>query len=386
MAVMPTGTHLSLLVLAPLVCHTIEHKEWRLPPGKRMRAALCILPIALVLHEVLSVVLAAAILVAFLRRSVCPAILSHNQVAELAPPLRHLLLSSERKAEPDTLQPRLVPKEIGNENARHPYLPPNKPCSGGAVRNGFAKCVPVHSLGDMLAKCLQPIPVSKGGGQEEQGAALAVGNGDDDTVGVAAIDGPELSAAEQQRLARGQTVIKRTRMGDGREQGLAAQRIRAPAALVWSTLNDFERWCGMVDHCVGSEVYQSTGDLVRGEVKAKVTLGLAFLRVSAHCHHVLDRPAGRLTWTLDTTQPNDVVANEGFWLVRADPTDAGACVVFYSGVVVLAAWAPAWANTFLAEAGLPKAVGWIQREAERRAQLAVRAPPRPRALQGTALV
>ena len=187
-------------------------------------------------------------------------------------------------------------------------------------------------------------------------------------MGSAAVGGPELSIPEQERLATGQVVVVRTILEDGSKRGLAVQRIAAPAHIVWDTLVDFQNWSEVPgNNCVASEVYDSSGDEQMGRVKAKITLGVAWLKIAAHCDHVVDRAAGRLTWTLDESQPNDVLTNEGYWLVRPDPEDpANYSQVCYCGVVVLAAWAPAWANTFLCEAGLPKAVGWIRKEAERR--------------------
>ena len=80
----------------------------------------------------------------------------------------------------------------------------------------------------------------------------------------------------------------------------------------------------------------------------------------------IDRSAGRLAWTLDGSRENDCVRHAGFWLVRADPSCAHASLVYYSADVQLAAWCPAWLNAFISEQGLPLAVGWLRREAERR--------------------
>jgi len=35
--------------------------------------------------------------------------------------------------------------------------------------------------------------------------------------------------------------------------------------------------------------------LLAGEVRARVTVGVAWVRLTAHCHHVVDRAAGRLS-------------------------------------------------------------------------------------------
>jgi hypothetical protein len=186
-------------------------------------------------------------------------------------------------------------------------------------------------------------------------------------VGVAEAETPELTEEEQRRLAEGQTVLKRM-MIDGGIHGLAAQRIKAPAALVWRTLNDFPEWPNMVDHCIEASVYERGGDDHIGSAKARVVLGVAFVKICAHVHHKHDMAAGRITWSLDKSRESNCLSNDGFWMVRPDASDplGQHSVVYYSAAVALGTWAPKWLNSFIGEQGLPKAVGWIRREAEKR--------------------
>lgn len=117
----------------------------------------------------------------------------------------------------------------------------------------------------------------------------------------------------------------------------------------------------MVDDVVASAVYEKNG----GDIKVKITIGVGFLKIHTHVHHVLDRVAGTLTWSLDASKPSDLLANTGYWIVR--PHDASSCTVYYSCNVQLRSWAPGWLDRYIAREGLPRAIGWLKREAEERA-------------------
>jgi len=173
---------------------------------------------------------------------------------------------------------------------------------------------------------------------------------------------PHLTAAESDRLASGAAVLKGRKAADGSKEGIAAQKIDAPAELVWATLLDFAAWPHMIDDVRDASVYEQEGD----EIKVKVVVGVGFIRISSHVHHTLDRLAGQLTWALDASKPSDLQANTGYWLVREDPACPQSCVVYYSAAVRLKSWAPAWLDKFIAEQGLPRAVAWLKRAAEKR--------------------
>ena len=52
--------------------------------------------------------------------------------------------------------------------------------------------------------------------------------------------------------------------------------------------------------------------------------------------------------------------------MRSDPADENASYIYYTTSVRLAAWVPSLINSFIGDVGLPKAVGWLQRESEKR--------------------
>ena len=177
--------------------------------------------------------------------------------------------------------------------------------------------------------------------------------------GASSVKLPKLSAAELSSVAAGELVLKAIATDKGNE-GLAVQRVQAPADLVWATILDFGEWPRMVDDVVGSAVYDKQGC----DIKVKITIGVGLLKIHTYVHHVLDRVAGVLTWSLDATKSSDLLANTGYWIVR--PHDLNSCTVYYSCNVQLRSWAPGWLDRYIAREGLPRALGWLKREAEER--------------------
>ena len=177
--------------------------------------------------------------------------------------------------------------------------------------------------------------------------------------GASSVKLPKLSAAELSSVAAGELVLKAIATDKGNE-GLAVQRVQAPADLVWATILDFGEWPRMVDDVVASAVYDKQGC----DIKVKITIGVGLLKIHTYVHHVLDRVAGVLTWSLDATKSSDLLANTGYWIVR--PHDLNSCTVYYSCNVQLRSWAPGWLDRYIAREGLPRALGWLKREAEER--------------------
>jgi hypothetical protein len=177
--------------------------------------------------------------------------------------------------------------------------------------------------------------------------------------GASSVKLPKLSAAELSSVSAGELVLKAIATDKGNE-GLAVQRVQAPADLVWATILDFGEWPRMVDDVVASAVYDKQGC----DIKVKITIGVGLLKIHTYVHHVLDRVAGVLTWSLDATKSSDLLANTGYWIVR--PHDLNSCTVYYSCNVQLRSWAPGWLDRYIAREGLPRALGWLKREAEER--------------------
>lgn len=171
---------------------------------------------------------------------------------------------------------------------------------------------------------------------------------------------PELDGDDHETLDSGAMLQKFYTVGKNGNEGLAAQVVEAPAEHVWQSLLDWEAWPRMVDDVCATDVYEHEGN----DVKVKVTLGIGILRIRTHVHHVIDRDAQTMTWSLDPSKPSDLQGNRGFWIV--EPQTPTSCIVYYSVAIQTHKWAPGWLDRYIAREGFPRALGWLKREAESR--------------------
>merc|ERR1712228_230933 len=169
---------------------------------------------------------------------------------------------------------------------------------------------------------------------------------------------PHISEREDVELSLGKLVVHKGHL-NGRKQGIAIQRINAPAAAVWERLLDFERWPRMISDCTSTRVYHSDEKIF----KVEIVVSVAMLRIRSFVVHTYDAEHGVMTWSLDSHFDSDLVANSGFWHVRPDGPNC--CTVFYSVAVGLQKWAPGWLDSFIAVQGLRKAISWLKRESEK---------------------
>jgi len=190
---------------------------------------------------------------------------------------------------------------------------------------------------------------------------------------------PPLSNTERARLCDGELIFRPYRNDAGINRGVAVQKVKAPPSVVWAAVMDFDRYPEMVDDVCATEVYEREG----ATTKVAVSVGVSVVRLTTCLHHVHAPAHQQLTWSLDSDKPSQFKSNDGFWLVHADPADGASCVVYYSIAVELKAWVPSWVNAFVAKQGLPRAVAWLKREAERRAALVDREHVRPTAASET---
>lgn len=118
----------------------------------------------------------------------------------------------------------------------------------------------------------------------------------------------------------------------------------------------------MIDDVCATRVYEREGN----DTKVAVSVGYSFVRLTTCLHHVLALEHGQLSWTLDASQPTSFASNEGFWLVREDPSDPNCSVIYYSIALELKLAVPGWVNGFVEGQGIPRAVAWVKRAAEKR--------------------
>lgn len=205
-------------------------------------------------------------------------------------------------------------------------------------------------------------------------ASSSQATGGEVATGGVQITMPEWSERERMSLACGELVVKKG-MVDGVPQGMASQRVHAPASAVWERILDFAMWPKMVDNVVSARIYAHDRHADGEHINVEVTVGMAMIRIRTFVHHIYDEERSLMTWTLDDEQESDLDANSGFWLVQQDPDDPGWSTVNYSIAVTLKSWAPSWLDSLIAVQGLPKAVGWVKRESEKRLKRRIQSAP-----------
>eukprot|EP00908_Phaeocystis_cordata_P007143 Transcript_1779.p2 GENE.Transcript_1779~~Transcript_1779.p2 ORF type:complete len:262 (-),score=109.14 Transcript_1779:221-955(-) len=176
---------------------------------------------------------------------------------------------------------------------------------------------------------------------------------------------PQWSEREEAMLESGKLMLKKG-IVDGSRQGMASQRVHAPASTVWERILDFGMWPKVVDNVVSARVYGAEQRPDGEHLKVEVVIGVTLLRIRTYVHHVYRAELGLMTWSLDEEHESDLESNCGFWLVKQDPDDPLWCTVNYSVAISLKSWAPAWLDSIIAVQGLPKAVTWVKRESEKR--------------------
>lgn len=219
-----------------------------------------------------------------------------------------------------------------------------------------------------------PGPVAENRYATPPAASSSQATGDEATSTGVQITMPEWSERERMQLACGELVVKKG-MVDGVPQGMASQRVHAPASIVWERILDFAMWPKMVDNVVSARVYAHDRHADGEHINVEVTVGMAMIRIRTYVHHIYDEERSLMTWVLDEQYESDLDANNGFWLVQQDPDDPGWSTVNYSIAVTLKSWAPSWLDSLIAVQGLPKAVGWVKRESEKRLKRRIQSAP-----------
>ena len=183
---------------------------------------------------------------------------------------------------------------------------------------------------------------------------------------------PYLDSDEMARVHSGHLFFKPYRDGLS-NKAFAVLLVNAPESVVWEKILDFTNYPRMVDDVQSVSLYAAT----KNNYKVEIKVGIGFITLTTCLHHVYTPQTHRLTWTLDKEKPSLMGENAGFWVVS--PRDDETCIVYYSISIKLKAWVPAWVNEFVSSQGIPRAVVWLKREAERSHQST--SPPLPRETQ-----
>ena len=93
---------------------------------------------------------------------------------------------------------------------------------------------------------------------------------------------------------------------EGRRQGMASQRVHAPASTVWERILDFSMWPKVVDNVVSARVYSAEQRPGGEHLKVEVVIGVTLLRIRTFVHHIYRADRGLMTWSLDDEHESDL--------------------------------------------------------------------------------
>lgn len=135
-------------------------------------------------------------------------------------------------------------------------------------------------------------------------------------------DSQGLSAAQQERLARGDVVVLNVlppgAPPDG-QGGTAIARVHASPEEVWRVLVDYPRHRGLYPRVMRAEVLEARG----GETVVRYVVGIGPFAFGFHVRSYADPLRRRVEWRLDRGRPNDLFQdNRGYWQVDPDPEGA----------------------------------------------------------------
>jgi ribosome-associated toxin RatA of RatAB toxin-antitoxin module len=173
---------------------------------------------------------------------------------------------------------------------------------------------------------------------------------------------PILLPEDLEQLNKGKPVMKQVKEGSG-GRGIAIQDVHASPEVIWSKINDFANYPGMVENVRSCKIYEKTDD----HIKVSFTISAVMMNVEYFIDHVYHPSEGYMTWTLDYFRESDLDDSVGFWRVEPIPSKPGWTRVFYSVEVRLKGWIPGIVEDMIAKKGLPKATGWVKRESEKAA-------------------
>jgi ribosome-associated toxin RatA of RatAB toxin-antitoxin module len=169
-----------------------------------------------------------------------------------------------------------------------------------------------------------------------------------------------LTAKDLLDLAAGKPVYKQTE-GETGGRGLAIFHVKAPPAVVWSAITDFDRYPQWIDAVETCEVYGRNGNAIFVRFVLK-SFGISVEYFIEHDYRAAETWG---TWTLDYSRESDLSDSVGSWLVRE--VSPGVSQVEYSVDLKVSGWVPGFVRNILVDSGLEDATQWLKKEAEARA-------------------
>lgn len=180
------------------------------------------------------------------------------------------------------------------------------------------------------------------------------------------VEPPQIKLTDKQlrTLARGKPVYPPV-VADSENSGsaLAVFKVEAPTQFVWEVIKQFDQYPIWVDGVQKIEYYKP----VNGQnIFVKFTVGKWFTpSFEYHISHFYPQLNGTLgTWSLDSSQKNDLTGCQGFWRVTADKDNPLHSVVEYSVSLKTEGVMLNIVRPLLVKNGTRDATSWVSKQAK----------------------
>lgn len=165
-----------------------------------------------------------------------------------------------------------------------------------------------------------------------------------------------LSALACSALSKGKAWFEKKR-------GWVIQDIQAPSTAVWEQILDFARYEEKVPDTIESQVYQQEESSDGSQtIFTRFQAGNKIMKLNFFVKARHEPFNNRLIWTLDSSQPNDIVASIGCWYVL--PIDAHSSRVYYKQVLSLFPRMPAFLKSAISGRSAAGATAWVKKHSE----------------------
>ncbi len=173
----------------------------------------------------------------------------------------------------------------------------------------------------------------------------------------------QLTPAQKEQLAQGKAVYPP--LVDNKDGGsaIAVFKVNAPAEFIWKVISQFDQYPNWVDGVKKTIHYKpAEGD----SVYIQFTVGKWF--TPSYTYHIIHNfpklKTGWGTWSLDTSQSNDLVNCRGFWRVTPAISNLNQSIVEYSVDLKGKGMMMEIARPTLLKDGVENATSWVSKQAE----------------------
>lgn len=174
----------------------------------------------------------------------------------------------------------------------------------------------------------------------------------------------QTSEDDEQKLAKGDTVVQLNLDGQGGGFVTGVVDIAASEEAIWRILAAFERIPESTPAIKTVDRYRDDKTAWGRHVDVGYMLEIAWEKVHYHVHHDWVPDKRYLVWTLDPDRENDIVDTTGSFSTFPSPRPGHVRFVYRTRVIT-GRRIPKWVEEELSVQSLKKYIRFIQKEAER---------------------